>query len=79
MHQIEMAYSLASLLSAFCVIFVWHHRFGVLLGFAMQFLWIHYWLVTGQEGIIILDLGILVFCLVKYYKYCKQPQAPVEC
>jgi len=77
MPQVEIAYSLSSLLSAVCIIFVWNHRFGVLLGSVMQFIWIHYWLVTGQEGIIILDLGILIFCLIKYYKYCKRPQAPV--
>jgi hypothetical protein len=51
---------------------VWHHRFGVLLGLVMQFAWIHFWLSTGQEGIIILDAGILVFCAIKYIKYFKE-------
>jgi len=72
MHWVEISYSLASLLSAFCVVFVWHHRFGVLLGLVMQFAWIHFWLSTGQEGIIILDAGILVFCAIKYIKYLKE-------
>jgi len=69
MHQIEIAYSLASLLSASCIIFQWHHRFGVLLGLVMQTAWIHYWIFTGQEGILILDAGILICCLIKYVNY----------
>ena len=71
MYQVEIAYSIMSLLSAFCVIFVWHHRFGVLLGMVMQVMWIHFWLTTGQEGIIILDAGILICCGWKYYLYWR--------
>ena len=71
MHSIEITYSLVSLLSVFCVTFIWHHRFGVLLGVVMQFFWLHYWVFTGQEGIIILDGGILIFCTVKYFKYWR--------
>jgi len=75
MLQVEIAYSLASLLSCFCVIFLWQHRFGVLLGWVMQFAWIHYWIITGQEGIILLDGGILIFCGVKYYQYIRGENA----
>ena len=71
MHQVEIAYSLTSLLSAYCVIFQWRHRFGVLLGWVMQIHWIHFWVLTGQEGIIILDLGILLFCAIKYIQYFR--------
>tara|TARA_R110000803_G_scaffold15680_6_gene43170 strand:+ start:858 stop:1079 length:222 start_codon:yes stop_codon:yes gene_type:complete len=71
MHNVEVGYSLASLLSAFCVVFQWQHRFGVLLGFVMQIAWIHYWSLTGQQGIIILDGGILICCGVKYVSYWR--------
>ncbi len=70
MHQVEIAYSVASALSAYCVIFQWRHRFGVLLGWVMQIAWVHFWMLTEQQGIIILDLSILIFCAVKYFKYC---------
>ena len=68
----EIIYSLISLVSVFCVTFIWHHRFGVLLGVVMQFLWIHHWLITGQEGILLLDGGILLCCSVKYYLYTRE-------
>jgi hypothetical protein len=73
MHNVEVGYSLASLLSAFCIIFQWRHRFGVLLGLVMQTAWIHFWIFTGQEGILILDAGILICCLVKYTSYWHGP------
>lgn len=69
---IEVAYSLGSLMSAFCIIFQWKPCFGVLLGVVMQLLWIHYWVFTGQEGIILLDGGILLFCTIKYLKYGRK-------
>ena len=31
----------------------------------MQVLWIHYWCITGQVGIILLDLGLLLIYILK--------------
>jgi|TARA_B110000285_G_scaffold47103_1_gene53075 hypothetical protein len=35
-------------------------RVGMFLGLVMQAVWVLWWLRTGQEGIILLDLGILI-------------------
>lgn len=62
---LQLAYSMTTLLSAYSVIFQWYPKFGVWLGFLMQVAWIHYWCITGQLGIIFLDLGLLFLYLLK--------------
>mgnify|MGYP003661289024 CR=1 FL=1 len=62
---LQLAYSIATLISAYSVIFQWYPKFGVWLGFLMQVAWIHYWCITGQLGIIFLDLGLLFLYLLK--------------
>ena len=59
MIYIELIYSFLTLISAYTVVFQFYPVFGVFLGAIMQFLWIHFWTVTGQEGIILLDFGLL--------------------
>tara|TARA_B110000902_G_C14080617_1_gene502974 strand:- start:170 stop:421 length:252 start_codon:yes stop_codon:yes gene_type:complete len=62
---LQLAYSITTLISAYSVIFQWYPKFGVWLGFLMQVAWIHYWCITGQLGIIFLDLGLLFLYLLK--------------
>ena len=31
----------------------------------MQVLWIHYWSITGQLGIIVLDVGLLLIYILR--------------
>ena len=62
---LQLAYSITTLISAYSVIFQWYPKFGVWLGFLMQVAWIHYWCITGQIGIIFLDLGLLFLYLLK--------------
>jgi len=62
---LQLVYSITTLLSAYSVIFQWYPKFGVWLGFLMQVAWIHYWCITGQIGIIFLDLGLLFLYLLK--------------
>jgi len=62
---LQLAYSTATLISAYSVIFQWCPKFGVWLGFLMQLAWIHYWCITGQVGIILLDLGLLLIYILK--------------
>ena len=59
MIYIELIYSFLTLVSAFTVVFQVYPTFGVFLGAFMQVAWIHLWTVTGQFGIIVLDLGLL--------------------
>jgi len=47
-------------------------RVGVLLGFFMQFMWVHYWYTTGQLGIILLDIGILFIYTTRLVKYWRE-------
>ena len=72
MIWIEISYSIATLISAYSVVFQWLPRVGVLLGFFMQFAWVHYWYATGQFGIIILDCGILLIYTMRLVKYGKE-------
>jgi len=60
MFYIEFLYSILTLISAYAVVFQFYPVFGVLLGAVMQLLWIHLWTVTGQLGIIFLDVGLLI-------------------
>jgi hypothetical protein len=59
MFYIELLYSVLTLISAYTVVFQFYPVFGVILGAVMQLLWIHLWTVTGQLGIIFLDVGLL--------------------
>jgi len=59
MIYIELIYSVLTLISAYTVVFQFYPVFGVFLGAFMQIAWIHLWTVTGQTGIILLDLGLL--------------------
>ena len=59
MFFIEFIYSVLTLISAYTVVFQFYPVFGVILGSVMQLLWIHLWTVTGQIGIIFLDVGLL--------------------
>jgi len=59
MLYIELIYSFLTLVSAYTVVFQFYPVFGVFLGAVMQLAWIHLWTVTGQTGIILLDLGLL--------------------
>ena len=59
MIYIELIYSTLTLISAYTVVFQFYPVFGVFLGAFMQMAWIHLWTVTGQTGIILLDLGLL--------------------
>jgi hypothetical protein len=59
MLYIELIYSTLTLISAYTVVFQFYPVFGVFLGAFMQIAWIHLWTVTGQTGIILLDLGLL--------------------
>ena len=59
MFYIELLYSILTLISAYTVVFQFYPVFGVILGAVMQLLWIHLWTVTGQLGIIFLDVGLL--------------------
>jgi len=59
MLYIELIYSTLTLISAYTVVFQFYPVFGVFLGAFMQMAWIHLWTVTGQTGIILLDLGLL--------------------
>ncbi len=59
MLYIELIYSFLTLVSAYTVVFQFYPVFGVFLGAFMQMAWIHLWTVTGQTGIILLDLGLL--------------------
>ena len=59
MLYIELIYSVLTLISAYTVVFQFYPVFGVFLGAFMQIAWIHLWTVTGQTGIILLDLGLL--------------------
>ena len=59
MLYIELIYSFLTLVSAYTVVFQFYPVFGVFLGAFMQIAWIHLWTVTGQTGIILLDLGLL--------------------
>jgi hypothetical protein len=72
MLAIEISYSISTLISAYSVVFQWWPRIGVLLGFFMQFLWVHYWYTTGQLGIILLDMGILIIYVLRLVKYTKE-------
>jgi len=56
---IELLYSILTLISAYTVVFQFYPVFGVFLGAFMQIAWIHLWTVTGQIGIILLDMGLL--------------------
>ena len=60
MFYIEFFYSILTLISAYAVVFQFYPVFGVILGAVMQLLWIHLWTVTGQFGIIFLDVGLLI-------------------
>ena len=59
MFYIEFLYSVLTLISEYTVVFQFYPVFGVILGAVMQLLWIHLWTVTGQLGIIFLDVGLL--------------------
>ena len=59
MFYIELLYSILTLISAYAVVFQFYPVIGVILGAVMQLLWIHLWTVTGQIGIIFLDVGLL--------------------
>ena len=59
MFYIELLYSILTLISAYTVVFQFYPVFGVFLGAFMQIAWIHLWTVTGQIGIILLDMGLL--------------------
>tara|TARA_B100000287_G_scaffold412859_1_gene443768 strand:+ start:2907 stop:3179 length:273 start_codon:yes stop_codon:yes gene_type:complete len=59
MLSVELIYSFLTLVSAYTVVFQFYPVFGVFLGAFMQLAWIHLWTVTGQTGIILLDLGLL--------------------
>ena len=59
MFYIELLYSILTLISAYAVVFQFYPVLGVILGSVMQLLWIHLWTVTGQIGIIFLDVGLL--------------------
>ena len=59
MFFIEFIYSILTLISAYAVVFQFYPVVGVILGAVMQLLWIHLWTVTGQIGIIFLDVGLL--------------------
>ena len=59
MFYLELLYSILTLISAYAVVFQFYPVFGVILGAVMQLLWIHLWTVTGQIGIIFLDVGLL--------------------
>ena len=72
MFLIELSYSIATLISAYTVIYQWMPRVGVLLGFFMQFMWVHYWYTTGQLGIILLDIGILFIYTTRLMKYWRE-------
>lgn len=72
MLDVQIAYSIVTLISAYTVVFQYHPRVGVLLGAIMQFAWIHYWYTTAQLGIIILDLGILLIYLLRILGYLKE-------
>ena len=69
MLLVQFSYSVATLISAYSVVFQWSPRVGVLLGFFMQFAWVHYWYTTGQIGIILLDAGILIIYIMRLIKY----------
>ena len=60
MFFIEFLYSILTLISAYAVVFQFYPVVGVILGAVMQLLWIHLWTVTGQFGIIFLDVGLLI-------------------
>ena len=60
MFYIEFLYSILTLISAYAVVFQFYPVFGIILGAVMQLLWIHLWTVTGQFGIIFLDVGLLI-------------------
>jgi hypothetical protein len=59
MFYVELIYSFLTLISAYAVIFQFYPVLGVYIGAIMQVLWIHLWTVTGHEGIILLDFGLL--------------------
>jgi hypothetical protein len=69
---VQISYSIATLISAYSVVFQYMPRVGVLLGFFMQFAWVHYWYTTGQLGIIILDSGILLIYVLRLIKYWRE-------
>ena len=60
MFFIEFIYSVLTLISAYTDVLQFYPIFGVILGAVMQLLWIHLWTVTGQFGIIFLDVGLLI-------------------
>lgn len=72
MITVQISYSIATLISAYSVVFQWMPRVGVLLGFFMQFAWVHYWYTTGQMGIIILDSGILLIYVLRLIQYWRE-------
>ncbi len=72
MLLVELSFSIATLFSAYSVVFQWWPRIGVLLGFFMQFAWVFYWYTTGQLGIILLDMGILIIYVLRLVKYTKE-------
>ena len=72
MFYIEFLYSILTLISAYAVVFQFYPVFGVLLGAVMQLLWIHLWTVTGQLGIIFLDVGLLALYFGKIVDILKR-------
>ena len=59
-HVSEVIFSSITLISIWMVTHPETLRVGMFLGLVMQAVWILWWLHTGQEGIILLDLGILI-------------------
>lgn len=59
-HVIEVVLSCLTLISIWMVTNPSTLRLGMLMGLVMQAAWILWWVHTGQEGIILLDLGILI-------------------
>lgn len=59
-HLIEIIFSFATLCSIWMVTHAETLRSGMVFGLFMQCMWIGWWVHTGQEGIIVLDLGILL-------------------
>ena len=72
MFFIEFLYSVLTLISAYTVVFQFYPVFGVILGAVMQLLWIHLWTVTGQLGIIFLDVGLLALYFGKIVDILKR-------
>jgi hypothetical protein len=73
MLWIELAMSTVTLYSIWLVCYG-HLLPGISLGILLQFFWITLWIVTAQQGIILLDFGILGIYIKRIHdlRFCDE-------